>query len=228
MNNSVIREYFTVMGVPTQLANLLCHRLSANQSANEIAIAICTYTDMFEDEIIIKKYEDPEIIVRKGIMAMLNVTPKNKYMRIFASALLPICENKVQCRELVERLELQCFNYSDNEYNFTYEFHCGEIAQLLLDESKRDVIFRMLKDNIDVGGKQVRDLFPETFQKIYDVIEKRKSQFIDTKKSKIFTCPRCGGRETSYEEKFNKRSIDEESSFEVLCLNSYCGMRFRR
>jgi DNA-directed RNA polymerase subunit M/transcription elongation factor TFIIS len=79
----------------------------------------------------------------------------------------------------------------------------------------------------DVAFMQPWELYPEKWEQILDIRNKRKFDFHNSKqtaKTDKFRCGKCKKRECSYYE-LQIRSADESSTIFVSCLN--CGNRWR-
>ena len=201
-------------------------------NTEEILIAMCTFYEMFQDETPVKLYakyyneENTKEITAKIITKTLELisepTLHRECKKKFADYIMPIVKDVEITRTLVRQLNDSIYDAADEE-DEKYIARSGTIIMAMQKNCAK--IVEMLKNNIDVGSMEARDIFPEYFEEINKSIELREKQVIQDKYSVIFMCPICKNRKVKYYEKFT-RSLDEATTMMCTCL--VCGHQFKR
>ncbi len=74
------------------------------------------------------------------------------------------------------------------------------------------------------------DLYPENWERLRELQDIREQKWLEgntSRKTDLFKCGRCGGRECSYYE-LQTRSADEPMTIFITCLNKDCGKKWRQ
>jgi len=74
------------------------------------------------------------------------------------------------------------------------------------------------------------DLYPENWERLREIQDIREQRWLEgntSRKTDLFKCGRCGGRECTYYE-LQTRSADEPMTIFITCLNKDCGKRWRQ
>jgi DNA-directed RNA polymerase subunit M/transcription elongation factor TFIIS len=74
------------------------------------------------------------------------------------------------------------------------------------------------------------DLYPENWERLRELQDIREQKWLEgntSRKTDLFKCGRCGGRECTYYE-LQTRSADEPMTIFITCLNKDCGKKWRQ